>query len=317
MKKRLYLLLSILVISSLVVASFGLILRLRMDDTIQKYEEESVIALPFVLLKEGKLDDVLFKKAPSKPVIPVTVPPTEPSVPATTAPAATTKPVEESTDPSETTASETTVPPTTEPPRKLPVYGEDESFFDDVLFIGDSRLCGLRDYARLGQADYFCDVGMTIFNLWDRTTSDKAFGSTDLASLLAQKQYKKIYIALGINECGYPTGSIESEYQSLIQHLKAAQPQAIVISQSIMTVGRSFAASADYFSIEHLAELNQMFASFADGKTVFYLDVNEAIADEEGYLPDDMSSDGCHLYAVDNALWAQWLCESAARLPLN
>ena len=315
MKKRLYLLLSILVISSLVVASFGLILRLRMDDTIQKYEEESVIALPFVLLKEGKLDDVLFKKAPSTPTFPVTVPPTEPSVPETTVPVTTTVP--ESTGPAETTVPETTVPPTTEPPQKLPVYGEDESFFDDVLFIGDSRLCGLRDYARLGDADYFCDVGMTIFNLWDRTTSDKDFGSTDLASLLAQKQYNKIYIALGINECGYPTGSIESEYQSLIQRLQAAQPQAIVISQSIMTVGRGFAASADYFSIEHLAELNEMFASFADGERVFYLDVNEAIADEEGYLPDDMSSDGCHLYAVDNALWAQWLCESAARLPLN
>ena len=308
MKKQLYLLLSILVISSLVVASFGLILRLRLDDTIQKYEEESVISLPFVLLKEGKLDDVLFEKAPSTPSIPVTVPPTEPAAPETTLPAAT-------TDPAETTVPEPSVPESTVPPRKLPVYGEDESFFDDVLFIGDSRLCGLRDFARLGQADYFCDVGMTIFNLWDRTTSDKDFGSTDLASLLAQKQYNKIYIALGINECGYPTSSIESEYQSLIQRLKAAQPQAIVISQSIMTVGRDFAASADYFSIEHLAELNEMFASFADGKTVFYLDVNEAIADEEGYLPDSMSSDGCHLYAVENAVWARWLCESAARLP--
>ena len=314
MKKRLYLLLTILVASSLLVSCFGLILKLRLGDSFQKYQEESVIALPFVLFKDGKVDDVLWKPRPSVPAetteAPTTVPAAtettasnETSVPPTTAPV------------NETTVPETTVPETTLPPRKLPVYGEDESFFDDVLFIGDSRLCGLRDYARLGQADYFCDVGMTIFNLWDRTTSDKDFGSCDLATLLAQKHYNKIYIALGINECGYPTGSIESEYQSLIQRLQDAQPDAIVISQSIMTVGRDFAASADYFSISHLAELNEMFASFADGKKVFYLDVNEAVADSEGYLPEEMSSDGCHLYAVENAVWAKWLCDSAERLP--
>ena len=38
------------------------------------------------------------------------------------------------------------------------VYGQDESFFDDALFIGDSRMVNVANYARLGSADYFADV---------------------------------------------------------------------------------------------------------------------------------------------------------------
>lgn len=311
MKKHLCILLSILVVTSLLVAALGAFLKSHLNDNLNKYKDESVISLPFVLLKEGKLDDVLWKSNAGTPAETTTAPTEETTTPDVTE---TVPPTKGETTVPETSVPETTVPETTQPKPKLPVYGQDESFFDDTLFIGDSRLCGLRDYARLGKADYFCDVGMTIFNLWDRTTSDRDFGSTDLSGLLSQKKYGKIYIALGINECGYPMSSIESEYRALIEKLRQAQPDAIIVSQSIMTVGRGFAASADYFSISHLSEINDMFASFADNQKVFYLDVNEAIADADGYLPEDMSSDGCHLYAVENAVWAKWLCDSAKKL---
>lgn len=69
------------------------------------------------------------------------------------------------------------------------VYGQDESFFDDALFIGDSRMVNVANYARLGNADYFADVGMTVFKMFSTTASDKDFGATDLASLLRSREY--------------------------------------------------------------------------------------------------------------------------------
>ena len=79
------------------------------------------------------------------------------------------------------------------------------TYFDDALFIGDSRTVGLSQYGRLGRADYFASTGMTVFNV----LKEKRFPTTDLAkqdlpSLLSAKRYGKIYLILGINEIGYP-----------------------------------------------------------------------------------------------------------------
>ena len=72
-------------------------------------------------------------------------------------------------------------------------YGEDESFFDDALFIGDSRMVSSAYYARLGKADYFTDVGMNVFHMFSVTASDDNFDATDLTTLLQNRTYKKIF----------------------------------------------------------------------------------------------------------------------------
>ena len=59
----------------------------------------------------------------------------------------------------------------------------EEDYFDTALFIGDSRTVGLALYGRLGQADYFADVGMSVFNLFDKSVSDDHFAKQDLRSL--------------------------------------------------------------------------------------------------------------------------------------
>ena len=101
-------------------------------------------------------------------------------------------------------------------------YGEDESFFDDALFIGDSRMVSSAYYARLGKADYFTDVGMNVFQMFSVTASDDNFDATDLTTLLQNRTYKKIFIMLGINECGYPMSSLLSAYQEDIDTLEKA-----------------------------------------------------------------------------------------------
>lgn len=199
----------------------------------------------------------------------------------------------------------------TSPPDPAPVYGGDESYFDDVLFIGDSRTVGLRDMARLGQADYFCKVGMTIYTAFREGTSDRDFGYCRLETLLTEKEYGKIYICLGLNEAGYSISSIREKYASVLERIHELQPKAKLIVHSVMTVSRSKAASSWAFRIERLQEINDMLSEFADNETVFYIDINEYIADEEGYLPSGYSADGCHLYGRYYDLWAEYLCQSA------
>ena len=188
-------------------------------------------------------------------------------------------------------------------------YGEDESFFDDALFIGDSRMVSSAYYARLGKADYFTDVGMNVFQMFSVTASDNNFDTTDLKSLLQNRTYKKIFIMLGINECGYPMSSLLSAYQEDIDTLKSLQPDATIYLLKVYGVSRSVAESASYFSPQRLQEVNDGVAGLADGKKVHCLDASHLYCDDEGYMKEEYTSDGVHPYAKDAALFAQWLCQ--------
>ena len=79
----------------------------------------------------------------------------------------------------------------------------DYDYFDDALFIGDSRTVGLMEYGNLENAAFFADSGMSVFSLQTKKISVPETGKVSLEEMLLQKQYGKIYLMLGINELGY------------------------------------------------------------------------------------------------------------------
>lgn len=240
----------------------------------------------------------------------------------TTTPPETTGPDPSGTTPPETTAPPvTTTPPETAAPVADNILGVDlttgavpDSWFDNVLFIGDSRTVGLREYCRSGNAEYFCDVGMSVFNYKDKALSDKNFSNKSLKSLLSGKTYDKIFISLGINECGYPASTLIKAYQELVDMVRQAQPNAKIILQGIMAVGSSKAASASYFAPSIIQSINDRIQEISDGTSVFYIDVNEYFTDSSGCLKSELSGDGVHLYAKYNELWADWIAFAVGKL---
>ena len=257
---------------------------------------------------------------------PTTQPNTEPGV--TTLPNGTTMPngttlPNSTTLPNGTTQPQPTTKPTTPPPETtqptepedLPSgypdfyfpMGVDESWFDDVLFIGDSRTVGLKNYARSGKADYFCDVGATVFNIRKKELSDTNFSTQTLESLLGTNRYGKIFINLGLNEIGYPTSSVVSAYKQLITMVREKQPNAIIILQGIMSVTPSKASQASYFSPQSIASLNEKIQANANGTDIFYIDCNEYLADENGYLYTSLTNDGYHPTGSGYRTWRNWI----------
>ena len=297
-KKRHLLLVLLLVISSLFVGLIGCFIKYAILEPLGIQREESVMALPFVVLTD---DGLRF-------MIEMSARPTEPTLPPTTSPPVTLPP--------ETTAPPpaTTAPPETLPPTEPPVVILDESWFDDALFIGDSRTVGLQTYARLGNADYFCDVGMNVFTVRSSKARDNNFPEMTLAKVLERKSYGKVLICLGLNEAGYPLDNVMAGYQELIDLIREKQPEAKIILQSVMTVSEKKANSGKIFTLENLAKINEGILSFVDGETILHIDVNPWIADENGYLPSDFSFDGVHLIADGYASWSQWFRESCAEL---
>lgn len=331
MKKHYFALSAALLAGGIAMAGFGAFLSERLpEEHAFLYQDYSLVALPFGLLADGRLDDVLFFEDTDATVTTAeTDDAGEDAFPETTeAPVVTDVTTLTATEAETTLVLETTAPPSvldetttppTEPEDTEPTFSPEElypvvpepvvepEYFDDTLFIGDSRLCGLRDYARLGDADYFCDVGMTIFNMWEAKCYDYGFSSSLLADQLKRVKYGKIYVALGINECGYPTKNFMSQYERMLEKLRQLQPDAVIVLQGIMTVTREYAKSVSYFQPEHIGMLNEFIASQADGESIFYIDPNSIFADSEGFLLSSITKDGCHLYAKENPSWSQWL----------
>lgn len=301
MKKEQNLLTTLLLISALIVAFIGGYIKYGILQPLGIESQESVLALPFVLLvDEGLQFSIQLKQEASQETVPQT------EAAEATAPGATEEAV-----PAETTAPAAE----TEPAPTEPAYIQlDESWFDDALFIGDSRTMGLRNCYRLGEAEYFATIGMNVYNVFIDWSSDQNFQKMSLESLLQKHTYGKILIGIGINECDYPYEYIMEGFQRLIDMIHQYQPDAKIILQAIMTVSEKQTHVAECFTLENLNKINEGIQSFADGETVFYIDVNEWIADENGYLPEEMTGDGIHLYGSGYKDWALWFVDACGYL---
>ena len=194
-----------------------------------------------------------------------------------------------------------------EQPETITPHPVEESYFDDALFIGDSRTEGMAIYGRLGKADYFASSGMIVFNVLTKETQDINFSTTDLPSLLDSKQYGKIYIMLGINELGYAMESIMQKYENILKDIVSAQPNAKIILCANIYVTKEKSAAVSWLSWENINRLNNNIAALADNKTIFYLDANELFCDDSGYMDPAKTGDGVHPYATGYQEWAGWL----------
>lgn len=284
-------LLLMLLASGTVVALLGLILRHQVGQVIGSYQEKPAVAVPFLLMNSS-VDRELWRKSrePAPPETESTEPATEP-------------PTEPPTEP-------TTQPPETQPPA---VYGQDESWFDDALFLGDSRMVSLGLYARLGKADYFADVGMTVFSMFTTQASDENFSTTDLESLLKSRTYGKIYIMLGLNEAGYELGRLLDQYAEDVARLRELAPNADIYLLQVYGVSRSVASASPIFAPDNLKKINDGIAAMADGQQIFCLDPRPLFEDEEGYLRENLSGDGVHPYEKYSDMLPEWLCEQTGR----
>lgn len=235
-------------------------------------------------------------------------------------PQTTTDPIPSTTDdttPPESTG-DTTPPETTEPPVIDPYAGAvADSWYDNTLFIGDSRTAGLRDYARTGNADYFCSVGLSVFNYEKQSISDTNFEKQTLESLLSTKTYDKIFVNLGINECGYPTSSLMNSYTELVNFIREKQPEAKIILQGILVVSQNYASGKSYFSPDHIAEINGKIEALADGIHIYYIDINDSFANVDGYLNTSITSDGCHLTKAGYIDWAKFISVDVGALGIE
>ncbi|MCC8112133.1 MAG: GDSL-type esterase/lipase family protein [Ruminococcus sp.] len=209
----------------------------------------------------------------------------------------------------------TTVESTTEPPAEVQFQTVDQSYFDDALFIGDSCSEGLALYGSFTNADYFTSVGLSIFKINEVEAGNPNKGENiTFSQKLSQQQYGKVYIMLGLNELA--VGSTESwaeTYESVIEQIREAQPNATIYIQSILPVSASEDDPNGEINNQSISTRNEALEQLKKPEDhIYYLNVGESVMDENSYLESSYTSDGIHLLGNSLSIWEDYLKSHAA-----
>lgn len=242
---------------------------------------------------------------PTNPTEKPTEPPTKPTEKPTEP---TTKPTQKPTQPKPTEPTK----PAEKPTLEFPEGRVDDSWFENTLFIGDSRMLGLSLYARSGNAHYFAAASINFSTVLKNKIGDKGnFEEQKLESLLASHQYDKIIVNIGLNDAGYGKAWFEKNLAKFMDTVRALQPDAKIILNGIMPVTKSYIKNSkyggDHWEPASLAKLDAILESYANGVDVFYINCNEYFADSNGYLYKDLTGDGCHPTAKHYKTWREWM----------
>ena len=300
---------------------------------LEDYMDKSIFELPFL----AKTDEMLMfyieyadelkaeltePTEPDVPTDPTTQPTTQPTAPTTTPTNPTEKPTEPPTKPTEKPTEPTTAPtqkptqpkpkPAEKPTLEFPEGRVDDSWFENTLFIGDSRMLGLSLYARSGNAHYFAAASINFSTVLKNKIGDKGnFEEQKLESLLASHQYDKIIVNIGLNDAGYGKAWFEKNLAKFMDTVRALQPNAKIILNGIMPVTKSYIKNSkyggDHWEPASLTKLDAILESYANGTDVFYINCNEYFADSNGYLYKDLTGDGCHPTAKHYKTWREWM----------
>ncbi len=201
-------------------------------------------------------------------------------------------------------------------PGKIPLTTEynyskvKKDYFDDAVFIGDSRIVGMQDYSGLDNATFFAKTGLTIYDLWDdEFVEDPDSGKTvSIGYMLQNNTYGKIYLMVGINELGTGgTDYFKDAYKKVLHKMRKCQPDAIIYVQSIMGVSPSKDRSDEVFNNTNIRDKNCAIAELTDGIHIFYLNIQEVYEDEDHALKQELTFDDVHLYATHYDAWVKYL----------
>jgi beta-glucosidase len=172
----------------------------------------------------------------------------------------------------------------------------------ELIMIGDSITHGWEDAGNEVWQQYYAD--RKAFNL--------GFSGDRTEHVLWRLQHgavdgmrpKLVVIMIGTNNTGHsmdPAGHTADGIAHIVGELRDRLPEAKVLLLAIFPRHRS-----PYNEMRlRNEEINRLIADLADGKSVYFIDINDAFLDDDGALPLEVMPDELHPNAAGYALWAE------------
>ncbi len=185
-------------------------------------------------------------------------------------------------------------------------------YLNKIIFLGDSRTYGLKSFAMLKDGKNTNQVWTPkngTMSIWDmqyqRILHPRSSNELTVAEAAKIDTPEVLIVSLGINGVKIVQKDyFIAEYSKLIKSIKEASPKTKIVLQSIFPVCRSYTA----ISNTKIKEGNKWIIEVAKQTGSFYLNTAEALCDDEGYLKEEYSTDGCHLTPLGLDVQIEYIC---------
>lgn len=184
----------------------------------------------------------------------------------------------------------------------------EDTYFEDAVFLGDSRTEGFSLYSGLETGTCLYGVGATVESVFSKKDWAASGEKVPLLDALAETECGKVYLMLGVNELGWSKKeTFYNQYAKVIDRIREDLPEAKIVLQTILPVSARQDARGSYVNNERIAVYNEVIRSLAEEKDCFLADVAEALTGEDGCLPADLNFDGVHLNPAGCKIWLNYL----------
>lgn len=195
-------------------------------------------------------------------------------------------------------------------PRTAPV---EKSWFSQVSFVGDSLTQGMQMYDTGLPGAMFCAYrGVGPNAIVNGTSCKRADGVAEVPlDALTAQQPKAVYLLLGTNVLGTDSDytSFLTYYRLMLDMISQALPNTKIYVQSITPVRPEVSKKSPGLYKERLCEINDALSAIALEKGCTFLNLWEALADENGDLIEEYAQpDGYHLLPAGYDAWVEYLC---------
>lgn len=182
-------------------------------------------------------------------------------------------------------------------------------YFSDAVFIGDSRTEGLAiNNSLYSKTTVYTEKGLKVDTIFTDKVLNKDGKKVTIMEALEKTKFSKVYIMLGINETGWKYNNLFiQKYTEIIDQIKKINPEAIIYLQSILPVSNKVSTEHQYLKNSKINEYNSLIQKMANEENVYYIDVNNAISDSSGNLPEEAATDGIHLNKTYCEKWLEYL----------
>ena len=187
-----------------------------------------------------------------------------------------------------------------------------DSWFDDAVFLGDSRTEGLQLFSGLKHGSFLWLRDAVLYR--GELPKYALFGDGEekvtMLQALGQKEYGAVYIFTGLNELERSPEYFREKLTAFLDRVLELQPRAVVYLQTVLPVNEAAARQSSqqsFITNAGVDAFNEVIRELAAEKQVLLLDTAEVYRGEDGQLPAEMTSDGCHFKAKYYKRWADYL----------
>lgn len=183
------------------------------------------------------------------------------------------------------------------PAQETPV---DDSYFEDAVFIGDSRMQGFRNLSGITKGSFVTAVGMELENFYTDDQIATANGNVKVLDALKNLNFSKVYMMLGTNELGaYDMSQVGDSYRQVLNDIKqlSSSPNPIVYVYSVIYVDESLVTTGDYVNNANVDAVNEEILKMCREEGYHYINLNEVLSNGSHGLISGAAEDGIHLNA--------------------